>query len=88
MSEHLAYVVVMETFLKREGISYRRRNSATSNSIYFRMQGKRHPYTLRVSDHPLHEEKSETGWVRAPDFNIQTYSDLKRVQVAISALLK
>jgi hypothetical protein len=78
----------METFLKRERIGYSRRNAATSNSIYFRLQGKRHPYTLRISDHAAIEEKSETGWARSPDFNIQSFADLKRVQTTLSALMR
>jgi hypothetical protein len=77
-----ALVHIMETFLVRERVSFRKRVSKTSNSVYFDIRGPRFPYRLRVSDH---DESMAKDFQQTSDFHVLSPADIRAAQTSIEA---
>ena len=80
--ETAALVHIMETFLTRERLQFRKRVSKTSNSVYFDIRGPRFPYRLRVSDH---RESDHKDFQQTSDFHVLSPGDIRPAQTSIEA---
>lgn len=80
--ETAALVHIMETFLVRERLEFRKRVSRTSNTVYFNIRGPRFPYRLRVSDH---RESDLKNFQETSDFHVLSPGDIRAAQTSIEA---
>jgi hypothetical protein len=77
-----ALVYIMEKFLLRENVKFRKITSKTSSSIYFELRGPRFPYRLRISDHAEHRDRD---FMQQADFHVRSIEDIRPAQTSITA---
>lgn len=66
------WCVIMESFFKRENLSFRKRLSISSTSVYYTIFTTKYPVILRISDH--------INSTFRYDMSIRNYNELKYVQ--------
>lgn len=76
---------IMEMFLKRERVRYRRTESTVTNTIYFDIFGGRRPYRLRIADHD--ECAAARADNRRADFHLRNIEGIRNAQTSITALV-
>jgi hypothetical protein len=77
--------VIMEAFLKRSGLRFKRTNSDVAGSVYFDIFGGRRPYRLRIADHD--ECAAARADNRRADFHIRSIDGIRAAQTSIEALV-